>query len=159
MIVAIICMTVFLLFDDPNDRITKEERLYNLSFYCDDYKNYKVDVAGEISAALEHKKWWHRLFISDNFKNKYKNPKRIISNVNQYESFYGEECYDYENKNVIIIYGDKKDPLIEKRDYEPIMTEFYFEYFMDDNNEIDDIKLLKKIDMNATTLKPIEQKQ
>lgn len=159
LLVSIVCMIIY-LFNNDDESITKESRRYNYSIQLGLKKGEKFDinVASEIASALGSKKIWQRLFLSDKFKEKYKNPKGIIPNIKDYRWISGGNVpYEEFNKdNVIIIFADKKQPLFDFDDSQAIMTEFYFEYFMDENNDIDDIKLLKQVDTYASTGKPIE---
>lgn len=157
LIVVIVIMFLYLFNFNPDDKITKEERIYNMKLYGTEFN--ESNVASEIASAIENKKIWHRLFLSDKFKEKYKNPKGIIPNIKDYCWISGGNVpYEEFNKdNVIIIFADKKEPLFDFDDSDAIMTEFYFEYYMDENNDIDDIKLIKQVDTYAATGKPVEK--
>ena len=69
------------LFNEDDKSITKESRRYNYSIQLGlkEGEKLNVNVPSEIAGALKNKKIWSRLFISDNFKKKFKNPMDLPS--------------------------------------------------------------------------------
>ncbi|MBR1455315.1 MAG: hypothetical protein IJ593_11855 [Lachnospiraceae bacterium] len=93
---------------------------------------------------------WDTLKLSDNFKTKFKNGKNIISNRDDYQSFSSGYDYDFGffKDYTIWLCGDKFDNIFNILKYgDAVSTEFYFEYKVDENNLLDDVKLIRKKDV------------
>ena len=155
LIVLIVLLIIFIL-DSMKVKITKEERLANMGITYDELKEDFYDIGNEISFAIKHNDAWNRLFLSDNFKKKYKNGRGILPNKRDFCWIDGTTIKK-DGKKLIIIVTDKKEPLFDFDDSDAITTEFYFDYVLDEHNEIDDIILVETIDTDAMTGRPIEK--
>lgn len=136
--------------------LNKEERINNMAVYQGKNELNGGDVANEIQSAIAKYTNWDNLFLSVNFKKKFKSKYGIIENVNDYSDFW---CIDseYENKkNVIVIYANKKKSIFDKDESDNVTTKYYFEYKLNDKNEIDDLLLLKKMDIYTIDGAPVE---
>ena len=119
-----------------------------------------IDNAGmTLSLVLEGSTEWNKLQVSENFKKKYKKGQDIIKNKNEYTGFsYGicREMYPHK-KNVIWLCGNKYDNIISTLKYgEPVSTEFIFEYEIDENNLLDDVKLIRKKDVYSISAERVD---
>lgn len=151
-LVALACNYFLNKYSVPN----KEERINNMVVYQGRNELNSDDVANEIQSAIAKYTNWDNLFLSANFKKKFKNKQGIIENVNDFSDFWCTDT-EYENKNnVIIIYANKKNSIFDKDESDNITTKYYFEYKLNDNNEIDDLILLKKMDVYTIDGSPVE---
>ncbi len=72
------------------------------------------DAADEIRYALEKHAGWDKLFLSDNFKGRFKNRKSILGNIRNVENI---DCYSgdqYGLGDVVVITVDYRTPLFKK---------------------------------------------
>lgn len=121
----------------------KEERKRNMLTYQNKTEMDTNDIANEIEYALEKYTNWDNLFLSDDFKAKFKNRKNIIGNTSKIENI---SCYSgkqYGLGDVVVVTVDYRKGLFED-ETEATSTEFYYEYKIDSNNEIDDLILKDK---------------
>ena len=89
--------------------------------------------------------------MSNNFKNKFKKAKDIIPVI--------EKCEDIDvgfsrmdnSKNAILVFGQKRASLDTLFTGKNITTEYTFEYIIDKDNKIDDLILLKEVDVDSMT--------
>lgn len=114
-----------------------------------------IDTIGEILLlAIENDVKWDDLNLSDNFKNKFKNGRGILPDKNEYEMFdvgYDSDFAEY-NRYTVWIRGDKYENIFNTLRYgEPVSTEFIFEYKIDENNLLDDVKLIRRKDVYSLT--------
>ena len=109
----------------------------------------KLGIADSIAFLFYDDAIWEKLPLSSNFKNKYEKRLDLINNINEYDNFFARR--DSENNNRIILLGIKKANILDAFNEYETSTEFYFEYILDENNEIDDLKLIKKNEINSTT--------
>ena len=101
-------------------------------------------VSHEICIALAKYTNWDNLFLSDNFKNKYKDRSNIIDDVREIEAV---NCYpDYSEENVVVVLVEKKHKIFDRDESDDITTEYHFRYTINDKNEIDDLELLEEFD-------------
>lgn len=113
---------------------------------------------GELAYALQWYGNWDNIFLTENFKKKYKNRKGILLDVNKYENICGFMEYDYiPGEKLIGISLDKKINIIETvdPDFVAITRDYYFRYKVDDNGYLDDIELVGQQDFDAETGFPI----
>ena len=156
-IVVVICIFIAFLVVKKNSRYQKSMKVFYEKYISDDLNELAIknkddkDAAGLILVlAIEGYEDWDKLKLSDNFKKKFRNGKNIISNVDEYQHL--SSGYDIEfgwhKKNTVWIIGDKYDNIFNTLKYgDAVSTEFYFEYQVDDNNLLDDIKLIRKKDV------------
>ena len=114
-----------------------------------------IDAIGEILLlAIENDVKWDDLNLSDSFKSKFKNGQGILPGKSEYEMFdigYDSTIGEYK-RNTIWIYGDKHENIFNTLRYgEPVSTEFIFEYKIDENNLLDDVKLIRRKDVYSLT--------
>lgn len=126
----------------------KQSRLENL---IDDYgskRNYLNNNAeGEIEAAITPSVNWDNLFLSENFKNKFKNRNGIIDDLSSVENISTGKPSEYLGANVISITILHKKPIFG----DAFDIEYIFRYMLDNNDDIDDLVLLDKITRIAGT--------
>lgn len=141
--IIILLVSIFLInfFINKYSVPNKEERINDMIIYKGNSLLTGEDIANEISIMLNKYTNWDNLFISENFKKKFKNKKDIIENINEYSSF--SVATDYFDENVVILYGNRKKPIFDNDESDDITTEFYFKYKIN-NNEIDDLILIKQ---------------
>lgn len=113
----------------------------------------KPDVCNEICYLLEKYNNWNNLFLTDKFKNKFRNRQDVIKDINDYKDITGGYDYDEFNRKVVVIFATKKKNIVEifNTQDEDITTEFYFDFQTDQDGWIDDLTLLKRIDVDSTT--------
>ena len=118
----------------------------------------EIQPDSELECALVWFNDWDDLFLSNNFKNKFKNRRGIIENIDDYDNISGFYSYDNGVK-YLAIYADKKKTFFDffNQDYDDISTEFYFDYKIDDKGWLDDVDLIKKIDIYTSTGLPVEE--
>ena len=118
----------------------------------------EIQPESELEGALVWFNNWDDLFLSNNFKNKFKNRRGIIENIDDYDNISGFYSYDNGVK-YLAIYADKKKTFLDffNQDYDDISTEFYFDYKIDDKGWLDDVDLIKKIDIYTSTGLPVEE--
>ncbi len=114
-----------------------------------------VDAIGEILLlAIENDVKWDDLNLSDSFKIKFKNGQGILLGKSEYEMFdigYDSTIGEYK-RNTVWIYGDKYENIFNTLRYgEPVSTIFIFEYKIDENNLLDDVKLIRRKDVYSLT--------
>lgn len=124
----------------------KDVRLQNMM------ENYGVStmdqslVVNEIDAALQKYSNWDNLFLSNDFKKKFKNRGGIIDDIRHVASISSGINAEYE-EDVVVIYAEIKSGLFDNDDSDDITTEYHFRYVLDENGEIDDLVLLSKQDI------------
>lgn len=105
----------------------------------------------QIAILLNDNTIWDKLALSNNFKNKYKKSKDIIPDI--------EKCEDIDvgfsrmdnSKNTILVFGQKRASFDTLFTGKNITTEYTFEYIIDKDNKIDDLILLKEVDVDSMT--------
>lgn len=114
----------------------------------------KIGVGWILCLALEGGCPYDRLKLSSNFKNKYKTPQSIIGDIDSYcmlESGHDSDFAEY-NRYTVWIRGDKYENIFNTLRYgEPVSTVFIFEYKIDENNLLDDVKLIRRKDVYSLT--------
>lgn len=137
---------------------TKEKRLSNLKVSCGITDLNDMDqslIAGDICAALSKYTNWDNLFLSENFKKKYKNRRNILDDVNNIANIHSG--LEYENgEYIVIIFAEKKHGLFDMDESDDITTEYHFRYILNDSGEIDDLILLKKQDVYTINGEPVD---
>ena len=118
----------------------------------------KPDPAEELISALQWFNNWDNLFLSDNFKNKYKNRKNIINDIDRASLLGGGRDYSYEDKYVAVVRALNKRSIkdILTNNHETITDEYYFECFTNGDGYLDDIKLIEHNVVDSATEIPIE---
>ena len=92
---------------------------------------------------------WNKLPLSENFKRKYSGPKKIIKKYNDYEHF--SVGRSREKENAIYIDCVERDNIVSLITGKNITTFYTFEYVIDSNNQLDDLILLKEVDIDSMT--------
>ena len=112
-------------------------------------------IAGDIQAALSEYTNWDNLFLSENFKTKYKNRKSILDDVSNIANI--RSGLSYENGDyVVIIFAEKKHDFFDTDESDDITTEYRFKYVLNDAGEIDDLILLNKQDVYTIDGEPVD---
>ena len=120
----------------------------------DDIKVKKVDDLGiytMLDLVLCEKDLWDKLALSDNFKQKYNSPKSIIKDIDKYKNISIGIAPMHSENNVIIVSGTARKSIVTLLSNKNVDTEYVFEYILNDNNQLDDLKLLKKVDIDSMT--------
>lgn len=133
------------------------EKLENEELELNDINVIGIDDTLDI--LLYDKSLWNKLPLSDNFLKKYKNPKSIIKKYNKYESIDMGISRDYDSDNVIVIVCTERDDIFSLIKGRNITTEYTFEYTIDDKNQLDDLKLLKEVDIDSMTAETYDVKE
>ncbi len=147
-LLSIILIVAFVrnIFLNGYSTLSKEERVRNMiSGYGSDKMNESAE-AREIQACLSKYSNWDNLFLSENFKMKYKNRKYFLSDVNNISRISNGIDRKY-GKNAVIIYAEKKSGIFDMDESDDITTVYHFRYVMDNAGEIDDLILLEKYDV------------
>ena len=159
-IIAVIATVVVLLIAFGNalfDRYSvpdKEERRQNLILSSGTSKMSESNTAHEITLALSRHTNWDNLFLSENFKRKYKSRKKLLDDV-RHISKVSSGITHQGNDTVVIIFAEKKSGLFDADESDDVTTEYYFKYILDDNGEIDDLVLLEKRDVYTINGEPV----
>lgn len=85
---------------------------------------------------------WEQLPITEHFKNKFKNRRNILSEIDNIESLYADN-EKIDNEDVIFVRANEKQNIFEEYFCLPVTIECYFKYKMD-GDKLDDIELIKK---------------
>lgn len=136
----------------------KETRLYNLRVYMGITDLKEMDdslIASDISAALSKYTNWDNLFLSEHFKEKYKNRKNILDDVRHIAKVSSGIIYQ-DGEPVVLIFAEKKTPLFNLDESDDITTMYYFKYVLNEEGEIDDLILLKKQDVYTIDGTPVD---
>ena len=133
------------------------EKLENEELELNDINVIGIDDTLDI--LLYDKSLWNKLPLLDNFLKKYKNPKSIIKKYNKYESIDMGISRDYDSDNVIVIMCTERDDIFSLIKGRNITTEYTFEYTIDDKNQLDDLKLLKEVDIDSMTAETYDVKE
>ena len=110
-----------------------------------------VGIVEIMDLVLYDKTLWNKLPLSENFKQKFKLPKSIIKKYDNYNHISSGKSYDFEKNNVVSIYCAERENIISMITGKNISTEYYFEYIIDKNNQLDDLILLKEVDIDSMT--------
>ena len=123
---------------------SKEECIRNMVVFEGKDHFEEDDVPGEIDAALRPFANWNHLFLSENFKSKFRNRGSIIENPWNIEKVW---CFrDSKNRDVIVINAEHRKSIFQD-ETEAITTEYQYRYLLDQNGEIDDLILISKQDI------------
>ena len=117
-----------------------------------------ISPPGELSYALQWYSNWDNIFLSDNFKKKFKKRKGIIKNISELNNISGFFDRNYiPGTKLIGVYGTVKKSIIDilNINYIEIDRAYYFRYKVDDNGYLDDIELVGQQDFDAETGFPI----
>lgn len=131
----------------------------NINIYSE---NDHTSAGLVLRLAIEGDCNWDTLKLSDNFKKKFKNGKNIISNRDEYQSFSSgyDADFRFSGDQTIWLCGDKYDNVFNTLKYgDAVSTEFYFEYKVDENNLLDDVKLIRKKDVFSINAERVDGKQ
>ena len=164
LLIVIIALTVVFLIVLGNfmlDRYSvpdKEERRQNLIISSGTDKMSDSNIAHELTIALSRHTNWDNLFLSDNFKKKYKSRKNLLDDVRHISKVSSGITYQGDD-TVIIIFVEKKHGLFDTDESDDITSEYYFKYILDDNGEIDDLILLKKRDVYTINGEPVDENE
>lgn len=142
-IVAVVGLAIFNYVMNKYSVPSKEERKKNMLAYQEKTEMDANDIADEISYALEKYTNWDNLFLSEKFKSKFKNKKGIIGNTWNIENIDCHSAKPYGMGDVIVITVNYRNGFFND-ETDAVSTEFYYEYGLDANNEIDDLILKDK---------------
>ncbi len=134
----------------------KSERLYNMMAYSGKEKMDQSEVADELCIALSKYTNWDNLFLSNNFKTKFKNRKSIIDDARNISTICSWPEYDL-GDDVVLVRAEKNSGLFDTDESDDITTEYYFKYILDDAGEIDDLILLEKRDVYTMSGDPVTE--
>ena len=147
----------------------REERAFSHTITyktIEQIKNNEIDAQtldglgpySQIAALLNDNRIWDKLALSNNFKNKYKKPNDIIPDIGKCEDIdVGFSSMD-DNKNTILVFGQKRPNLYTLFTGKNITTEYTFEYIIDKDNKLDDLILLKEADVDSMTSEVYSEK-
>ena len=125
-----------------NSTVNKKNRQKNMEDLLGRNQMDELDVAWEIESALDKYTNWDNLFLSDNFKSKYKNRENIIKHTENIENIWCSPIADYEKTNVIEIDVDLKNGIFDKNNYDNITDVYIYEYALNEEGEINDLILI-----------------
>ena len=119
-----------------------------------DEKYEGVDSLGLIETVeilFYNKSLWSKLPISGNFIKKFRNPKGIIKKYNDYESISVGYTNYLDKEKVLFIDCVERDNIVSLATGKNITTYYTFEYVINDKNQLDDLILLKEVDIDSMT--------
>lgn len=134
----------------------KKERIKNLVLSTGTDKMSESGIANELLIALSKHTNWDNLFLSDNFKKKYRSRKNILDDTGSISNISSGLAWR-DGDPVVIIYAQKRTHLFDTDESDNITTEYFFKYVLNDDGEIDDLILLEKRDiytMSGETVEP-----
>lgn len=137
----------------------KQDRIANLKSEYGITSLNELDpslIAGDIDAALSNYTNWDNLFLSEHFKEKYKNRRNILDDADNITNISSGLDYKY-GDDVVIIFAEKKGSIFDTDESDDITTEYYFRYVLNEAGEIDDLILLKKRDTYTMSGEPVDE--
>ena len=111
-------------------------------------------IGHEISLAFQKYTNWDNLFLSENFKKKYKNRKSFLDDVWSIEDVYSGIDRIHGEKS-IAIYAQRKSSIFDRDESDDITTEYCFRYVLDEAGEVDDLILIEKRDVYTIDGMPV----
>ena len=103
-----------------------------------------------LDLVLSEPNLWNKLALTDRFKKEFKSPKGIIERIDKYTNISLGIAPEYNKNNVIVVAATERKPIISLFN-KKIETDYYFEYILDANNQLDDLILLKEVDIDSMT--------
>ena len=94
---------------------------------------------------------WSKLPLTESFIKKFKGPNGIIRKYDKYESIDMGVFREYSKNNVIEIMCTERDSIISRITGKSVTTIYTFEYLLNANNQLDDLILLKEVDIDSMT--------
>ena len=110
----------------------------------------KLGIHTIVDLVLSEQALWDKLALTNNFKEKFNNPKGIIKKIDKYTNISVGVASEYNKNSVIVVAATEKDSIIPLSN-KNIETDYYFEYILDVNNQLDDLILLKEVDIDSMT--------
>ena len=110
-----------------------------------------IGVVDTLNLLFYDKSLWQKLPLSNDFRTKYNTPKSIIKKYNKYESISTGMELDHSKDNVVSVYCIERDGIVPLVNVKSISTIYYFKYILDSNNQLDDLILLKEVDIDSMT--------
>lgn len=144
--ICFIVVIAFLILIRINTRIYLNEKVKIIN-----EDSREMDAISEIEKALSFEYDWNKLFLTDNFKRKFKNRYGIIKTFLVLSNPFVMKYNDPEKHNIVEVEFD----IIEPFDLN-ISIICYFEYFLDNSGFVDDIELLTKYYVDSATLVRID---
>ena len=111
----------------------------------------EIGIVQVLDILFYDKSMWSKLPLTEKFIKKFRNPQGIISKYYNYESIGAGVSYDYDKDNLIFIDCIERENLISLVTGKNITTYYTFEYILDANNQLDDLILLKEVDIDSMT--------
>ena len=111
-------------------------------------------IGHEISLAFQKYTNWDNLFLSENFKKKYKNRKSFLDDVWSIEDVYSG-IDRIHGENSIAIYAQRKSSIFDTDESDDITTEYCFRYVLNDEGEVEDLILIEKRDVYTIDGMPV----
>lgn len=156
MVIIVISMSLYFVVNEYNrydksmiNFIKNNETNIDLRNYIKG-KNDLTGISTTLILVIEGYTDWNNLCLSDNFRKKYKTWKDLIDVKDIYEHI-SPGGANIENENEVMLFADVKSPIFENGNYEHLCYEYYYKYKLNDNNELDDVKLIRKLRTDATT--------
>ena len=116
-----------------------------------DVKNVdKLGIYATIDLVLSEQTLWDKLALTSSFKEKFNSPKEIIEKIDKYKNISVGVASEYNKSNVIVVAATEKESIISLFN-KNIETDYYFEYILDDDNQLGDLILLKEVDIDSMT--------
>lgn len=148
MLIAIISICKFVII--KYGTMNLNERKFNMIVS----KSNSINPEAEFFHALQWYSNWDNLFLTNHFKEKFKNCKNLASNINDinFASSFRDNNY-LDGKLLIGVYGNKKKSILDvlNPDYIDIDRSYYFDYKVDENGYLDDVELVGHQDFDAET--------
>ena len=156
-LVVLVCLYIFSCIVKMKENLgyrhtyiwDKIEKLNNDELIAD-----SVDSLGIVDTVIilfYDKSMWKKLPLSDNFIKKFKNPRGIIRKYYDYETISGGRSDDYDKENIVFIDCVERENILYYFTGKNITTFYTFEYVLDENNKLDDLILLKEVDIDSMT--------
>lgn len=130
---------------------------YNIDrskFNIDKIEEYTYDASTVLEETLTGFYKWDQLPLTQHFKDKFKyNRKNIIKDICDLEHLYNY-TYEKEGEKLLEITGDRADNILTNIILPSIATVYTFKYEVVDG-KLDDVELVEKYNMDATTGKKL----
>ena len=132
---------------------SKNERINNMMIYRGSTNITDEDIMNDIESVLSKYSNWDNLFLSDQFKAKYKNRNDFIDDAWKISKI--SSGIDETKDSQIIIYAEHKVPFWDGDESDNIATRYVFKYYRNAEGQLDDLELVDKRDVYIINGEPI----
>ncbi len=131
----------------------KNERINNMLIYRGSTEITDSDIVNDIESVLSGCAKWDNLFLSEQFKSKYKSRSDFIEKPWKISNIWSGA--DDTKENEVIIYAGHRVPFWDNDESDNIATRYVFKYYRNNKGELDDLELIDKKDVYVIDGEPV----